>query len=109
MDQILDFNFKDSSKKDAEFSISNRQSGEDGDFESEVEFTVQTKSDEPSFPCARCMKETETDNTRAIKCSKCSKWIHIECEGLLETTFLKHTSNSDLLYICTMCTVQGNT
>ena len=62
-------------------------------------------TDSVAFPCPTCGDDTE--NTRAIECTDCKEWYHIQCEELEEITFAKHVRDDALGYTCKHCQNHG--
>ena len=57
-----------------------------------------------AFPCGICSKPVAR-NHRAIKCDICKLWIHIKCNNLSKTEYLKHMDDDDnTTWICLLCT-----
>ena len=55
------------------------------------------------FPCSKCNRAV-AKNHRAIQCDSCNQWIHIKCNKISETQYLKlcQEDNNDH-FICIVC------
>ena len=54
------------------------------------------------YPCGICKKSVNS-NHRALQCDICDFWVHIKCNGLSDSDYLR-LQLSDEKWFCSKCT-----
>ena len=61
-----------------------------------------------AFKCGDCKKVVKDDDTSAIGCSYCGKWVHGFCVGLSDLEVIRLGMKSNVVWLCDTCVNANN-